>query len=296
MTNQERAFTAEPVPVYGASPKIAPFTEKNTKSWFRLVEQQFKIAAITNDTTKYSHVLATLTPDIIARIPDAILDKESYEELKVYINEKFSLSKQQRFEELWNDKSLIGRPSTNLSDMHLNAQQLGVGDDIVKEIFLKKVPQNIKIVMTAMRDQLDLEGLGKLADQLLAGSTCADVNKIEYNKVENSYKSRSNYGSFNREKGDNINPTACSRPGLRPFYEGQRQQVCRAHLFYGFEAKSCTDWCIVGKMQRNKGFRGRSKHRYKPKNKSDRSQSRTSYQDRNPTPPPHFEHVPKQEN
>ncbi|XP_076061557.1 uncharacterized protein LOC143037308 [Oratosquilla oratoria] len=47
------------------------------------------------------------------------------------------------------------------------------------------------------------------------------------------------------------NPTTCgsvyttSSLRLTPFYDGQRQRVCRYHLFYGNSARTCKMWCIL---------------------------------------------------
>ncbi|KAF0289183.1 hypothetical protein FJT64_012542 [Amphibalanus amphitrite] len=39
-------------------------------------------------------------------------------------------------------------------------------------------------------------------------------------------------------------PAASSTPrGLQPFYRDQRPQVCRAHLYFGQEARTCKPWC-----------------------------------------------------
>ena len=57
--------------------KIRPFYFKNMGSWIRQMDSQFVVEGITQSTTKYHHILATIPEDIVANVlTDEIVGKE----------------------------------------------------------------------------------------------------------------------------------------------------------------------------------------------------------------------------
>lgn len=52
------------------SVKIPPIWKKNIKVWFLQVEAQFTTLGITNETTKFNHVVASLEADVVELISD----------------------------------------------------------------------------------------------------------------------------------------------------------------------------------------------------------------------------------
>ena len=53
--------------VYAATVKLPDFWQHNPRSWFQYIEAQFQLRGITQDVTKYFHVVAALDASTTAR-------------------------------------------------------------------------------------------------------------------------------------------------------------------------------------------------------------------------------------
>ena len=84
--------------VGGVAVKAPPFYRKSPEAWFRQMESQFALAAVTKSDTKFHHVLAALPEDIVSNID---LDTPAeYEWLKEKIIKSLRANKHQLIEEL----------------------------------------------------------------------------------------------------------------------------------------------------------------------------------------------------
>ena len=207
------------------------FTEATASAWFRIIEAQFVLSRITQSPTKFYHVMGVLLATTVARLSLETLDSQNYEVLKAAVLFQVERSKPELFESLIHPSILKGRPSICLSNLQKTASQVGVGDDFVRHRFLQSLPSNISPVVAAQTN-LNLYELGKLADDLFA---MTDL-KTHVNVIENR--------SFKHEKRrPTIQDTPTRLSGVQPFHSGQRQRVCRAHIYYGPNARTCRQWC-----------------------------------------------------
>ncbi len=74
--------------------KIPPFWPSDPELWFAQVEAQFAIKQITVQNTKYSHVVAALSPEAATEVRDLILNPPEtnlYDVLKKSLIERVSL-------------------------------------------------------------------------------------------------------------------------------------------------------------------------------------------------------------
>ena len=53
--------------IYAATVKVPDFWQHNPRSWFQHIEAQFQLRGITQDVTKYFHVVAALDASTTAR-------------------------------------------------------------------------------------------------------------------------------------------------------------------------------------------------------------------------------------
>ena len=208
--------------------KAPPFMDTAVTGWFAILEAQFHLAGIIMGETKFYHILAALPAATVVRIPSEILDSKDYDSLKSFVSNLFEQTKPELFNQLISSTTMHGKPSLYLEEIKRTASKVGVTDELVKHKFLQAVPNSISAVLASQKN-LDLQALGKLADELVVFS------KQHVNIVEHSVKSR----PANNSRHASSSQSRPSTPsiGVQPFHQNQRPKVCRAHLYFGTQAK-----------------------------------------------------------
>jgi len=230
------------------SVKLPEFSEATAAGWFPIVEAQFNLAKITKEDTKFFHAVSGIPPSLITRLPSSILENYSYTELKNAILSISEKSKPEMFEALLNTQTIAGKPSVCLSQMRSMATKVAIGDEFVRHKFLQMLPSNISPVIAAS-STLTLDQIGALADELVSlpiGNSSAGIAyQIGHSQ---SASPSSNYPyHYHGRRQDQFNNRRGSQPAipnsLKPFHSKQRPVVCRAHLYFGQEARTCKPWC-----------------------------------------------------
>ena len=214
--------------------KPPPFMEENSMAWFAILEAQFKIARISEPTTKFYHILASLPSEIVSKIPHTILQAANYDSLKNSVISTYEQSKPEMLDKLMTATSITGKPSAYLNELASLATRIGVSDDIVRHKFLQALPSSISPVV-ASQSMLEIAALGKLADDLVL---YFNRNEPTVNQLSRAPSPHVNYR--NRSPSRNNANTAS---GIKPFHDNQRPKICRFHIYYGQRAKYCRRWC-----------------------------------------------------
>lgn len=221
-----------------------PFMETAVSGWFAILDAQFHLANISCGGTKFFHVLASLPADVVARVDPTVIAGQDFSSLKNVVIEMFEKSKPELFEKLISKNVMTGRPSEFLGELRDVASKVGVGDDLVRHKFIQSLPPAMSTVLAAQRD-LTIVQMGKLADELVPL-----VQRQTLVAAHPAHEPRS--GSRPPTRG--VSPAVRGRrprsaerrgPGgdLEPYHEGQPPRVCRAHIFYGSDARTCRPWC-----------------------------------------------------
>jgi hypothetical protein len=171
-----------------------------------------------------------LPPATVDNLPDNIYEKANYDELKSSVIDYHQSPKAEMFDKFVNDNKLVGKPSHFLAEMKRAAAKVGVGEDLVRIRFQQSLPSQVGPIIAAQRSA-NLDELGKLADELLILSNRSESVAVIKNETHDS--SYVNNTSFVR----NRNLT------LTPFSSNQKPKICRAHIFFGANAKNCRSWC-----------------------------------------------------
>ena len=119
-------------PVNRVIMKPPPFYRTNPTVWFGKMESQFVFAGITNDTTKYHHILTAIPEDVAINLP---MEIEDYSSLKDSITEVYQKSKTELIEEALGTISLDGqKPSVCLlrNQRKLSECHLTMDNDVIK--------------------------------------------------------------------------------------------------------------------------------------------------------------------
>lgn len=266
MTEEERAAAARaaadaaraaagPSRVEAYALKIPPYWPADPQIWFAQVEAQFAARGITAQRTMYYHIVGSLSTEVAMEIRDLLLkplDENPYDTLKQKLIERTAASEQRRLRELFTAEELGDRKPTQL----LRRMQLLLGDkagttdgSIIKELFMQRMPQNIRMVLASMSETTPLEELATLADKIreVAAPSIAAVNapsqptsEVERLRAENARLQQQiatlqaptgprRRRSRSRNRG---RPRSPSQPG-----------ICWYHRRFGDAARKCTQPC-----------------------------------------------------
>lgn len=224
-TQEPAMMTANSVSI-----KTPVFSETSPLTWFAILEAQFSIKGITVSQTKFHHALANLTTDAIDTASFAVIESKDYDLLKTTIVAAYQRSKPELFDKLISSTTMTGRPSACLRELRTLATKVNVDDDLIRHKFVQSLPSSIAPAVAAQK-RLTLDELGTLADELMP--LTSQINKVFENKN----------GKRDYQKPEKKNPQNNIPFAYRPFYKDQRPKICRAHLYFANEARTCKPWC-----------------------------------------------------
>ena len=129
--------------IYAATVKLPDFWQNNPRSWFQHIEAQFQLRGITQDVTKYFHVVAALDASTTARCmarleaPPAV---GKYDALKAFLVDLFELSELEKADRLLSLNGLGDSKPSELMERMLAV--LGSADPsfLFAHIFLRQLP------------------------------------------------------------------------------------------------------------------------------------------------------------
>ena len=259
-TNVERAAESS---IAHVAVKPPAFDEQSAARWFKILESMFFNAKITTSRTMFHHALANLPVGVVNRLTDSTIDNANYDELKKSILNIFNKSAPELFESIVGRNNIsMTKPTLFLNEIRKVGQQLGLNDDFLKIKFLKGLPDTIRPIIVAKKD-ITLDEMAHAADCIMEYEAGQAVNVYAVdapkpqrkenwssnrstNNYPNNYSNNRNFKTDHAYQHTRINYSVDSVPiGVRSFHENQRPKVCRAHLFFGDNARNCKPWCIL---------------------------------------------------
>ena len=129
--------------------------------------------------------------------------------------------------------TISGRPSAYLHEMLSVAKRIGISDDIVRHRFLQALPSAIAPVIASQKD-LNHTQLGRLANELMPLLN-NDKAFVVQRPLSTKNNSQTNYkGKYSQDTSVSLN--------VRPYRNNQRIKICRAHIYFANEARTCKPW------------------------------------------------------
>ncbi|XP_050503596.1 uncharacterized protein LOC126882665 [Diabrotica virgifera virgifera] len=148
--------------------KIPPFWPNNPGIWFPQVENQFTLANITSDATKFNYIVANLDKAYILEVRDIIVSPpatERYVKLKSELIKRPSASQQQKIKRLLEHEELGDRrPSQFVRHLQPLAGTT-VPDNIVRYLWLGRLPSSTQAIL-ATQAKASLDAVAELADTI----------------------------------------------------------------------------------------------------------------------------------
>ncbi|XP_023236255.1 uncharacterized protein LOC111635512 [Centruroides sculpturatus] len=148
--------------------KHPQFWDKEADLWFINIEAQFKLAYISQDTTKYYAVVSALNSEVLAYVSDIVRNpprENLYQTLKDRLIAEFSDSEQKRVKDLLSN-AVLGddKPSHLLRKMRQLASNK-VGEEFLRTLWIQRLPKETQAILSVSDG--DLDKLAQMADKIL---------------------------------------------------------------------------------------------------------------------------------
>ena len=171
----------QPAPVQAVQVKLPPFWPTDPELWIAQVEAQFRTRGITQDSTKYDHVIGSLSPETAMEIRDVLLrppENGKYESLKTALLRRNELSDQKRLQELLSQEDLGDRkPSQVLRRMQQLVGDKAIDDNFLRSLFIQKLPPTLQTIMVTAGG-VGLNDLAEMADKMLEVTPFGSIQTV----------------------------------------------------------------------------------------------------------------------
>lgn len=154
--------------VHRVGVRSIPFYPDKPSLWFSMLEGQFILANITNDTTKFYHAIGMLDHQNAVEVEDIIESppqSDKYSKLKSELIKRLSASKERKVKQLLDHEQLGDRkPSQFLRHLqHLAGPN--VPADFIRTIWTSRLPSSMQTIIASQAESL-LENVAELADRI----------------------------------------------------------------------------------------------------------------------------------
>ena len=160
------------VTAYAISLKLPDFWPSDPELWFAQVEALFEAQNITQEKTKFAHIVRVLPARYASEVRDIILrpPEQPYKAIKEELQKRVCMSRRQQLQQLLHAEDLGDRKPSQLLRHMLKLRGGTTGeadqDEIFREIYLQKLPLTIRIALAIYKDKT-LSALAEMADNMV---------------------------------------------------------------------------------------------------------------------------------
>ena len=235
--------------------KLPPFWPLDPHLWFAQVEAQFSTRGITAKKTKYEYVVASLSPEFATQVRDLIIRAPAtspYDTLKRELIARTALPAERRLRQLFQSTELGDqRPSQLFRHMQqlLGDDAAGSDSTLLKELFLQRLPDNVRMVLASAGEGKTLEELAQLADRIVTAAPLSVAGVTKHLTQEEVDQLRTEIARL-RETVTSLATPAPPARQRSPSPRRLRLQspppttgLCWYHARFGTKARKCTPPC-----------------------------------------------------
>lgn len=167
MNSQEHVAEAQKFEVERVSIKLPPFWTNNPELWFAQMESQFFLCKITEEETKYHHLVSSLEAHFLECMYDIVKskDKDRYTQAKVRLLKIYGESSENKLKRLVTGLSLgTEKPSQLLLKMRSLADT-HVSEQAIRTLWIEKLPESVKNILVICDGDLDKQA--EWADRMI---------------------------------------------------------------------------------------------------------------------------------
>ena len=252
-----------PATLAAVAVKLPQFWPADPAVWFAQVEAQFSTRTITQQRTRFDHVIAALSPDVAMEVRDLVLhppEEQAYDKLKEQLIKRTEASEQRRLQQLLTAEELGDRKPTQL----LRRMQQLLGDSgpapdsaFIRQLFLQRLPPHVRMVLASSSANFTLAELAEMADRIVEVATPASVAHVSQESPILDEVRQLTATLNNMVAALNASPLATSRSrdsspharSSRPSTPRQSRSsspssdFCWYHRRYGPDARKCRQPC-----------------------------------------------------
>lgn len=233
--------------------KLPEFWKNDPAMWFAQAEAQFALAGVVRDDTKYYHIISKIDQNVICHVSDLIQNppaEEKYNKVKARLISRFELSSQAKLEQLLNACDLGDmRPTHMLARMQELGAGLNINDDVMKMLFLQRMPERIRPILSISDGTLSK--LAEMADKMIettgTGSNVASTAVSTGSELTTLYEQIANLTAEVRRlktAGPSRSRSSSRVRRERSYDQEEQNTVCWYHRKYGRNARQCRSPCV----------------------------------------------------
>lgn len=258
--------------------RMPNFSFSNPRIWFVQLELYFRNQRITSQNSRFE-VLSTLLPEKVAlEVIDILQDPpttDAYNILKEAILARTAASEEACLQRLLSGVELGDRtPSQLLRHMRTLAGSNRVNDSVLRSLWIKCLPSNTRLILSAQEEGTTLDALAKTADKVHecffstgvnALSTPSTSQETQSDRIQqlidkmDAFDARLNAISQQQAPRSrrNSRPRSRSRATDPKPSNLQGHGVCYYHRRFGDNARKCTLPCTHPKAFNNFAAQGK---------------------------------------
>lgn len=246
--------------------KLPAFWPSDPEIWFAQVEAQFACRRVTAQRSKFDHVISSLAPEYAAEVRDLVLrppGERPYDVLKEQLIRRTAASEQRRLQQLFTSEELGDRKPTQLLRrmQQLIGDRPGIADSsFLRELFLQRLPPNVRMVLASTPETPSLDKLAELADKVLEVASPSvsavglspevsteiaqlrtEVSRLQ--KLVNSLDRRSRSSRSASSSSRHGSSSSHHSPTPTPAVDSPAPSLCWYHAKYGEQARKCRPPC-----------------------------------------------------
>ena len=248
--------------VSAVSIKLPPFWPNDPEVWFAQVEAQFATRGVIVQKTRFDYVISSLNPEFALEVRDLILNPPTetpYDSLKNELVKRTTASEQRKLQQLISGEELGDRKPTQLlrQMQQLLGDRLSASADAAsffRELFLQRLPANIRMVLASTDSTMDINKLADMADKVIEVSApsvsaitssahSTDVKELreEVARLTDLVASLTT-GPYHSRRRSTPRPRRSQSPAPTSASPAQ-DSLCWYHRRFGDKAKNCHDPC-----------------------------------------------------